>query len=145
MEVRQCDFCRMPYQSTGKRICGDCLLKLDEDFIEIREYLWEHDGAGIDEVIEATGVSRKSIMYLLKEERLLVGDESEPGRSILTCESCRRPIRTGRMCEACKNEVLSAIQESVGVVINKPKPRLEPEPAEEKSIKGIAKLQLKGR
>ena len=63
MEVRQCDFCRMPYQSTGKKICGDCLLKMDEDFILIREYLWENDRAGIDEVSEATGVTRKSILY----------------------------------------------------------------------------------
>ncbi|MCL2662296.1 MAG: flagellar protein [Oscillospiraceae bacterium] len=143
MEVKQCDFCRMPYQGTGNKICGDCLLKLDEDFIEIREYLWEHDRAGIDEVSEATGVSRKSIMYLLKEERLTVGDESEPGSGILTCESCKRPIRTGRMCAGCKNEVMSAMQESIGAVVSKPKRR--PEPVEEESFKGVAKLQLKGR
>ena len=143
MEVRQCDFCRMPYQSTGKKICGDCLLKLDEDFIEIREYLWEHDRAGIDEVIEATGVSRKSIIYLLKEERLIVGDENGPGRGILTCESCKKPIHTGRMCADCKKEVLFAIQESIGAVASKPKRR--PEPYEEESFKGVAKLQLKGR
>ena len=142
MEVRQCDFCRMPYQSTGKNICGECLLKLDEDFIEIREYLWDHNRAGIDEVIEATGVSRKTIMYLLKEERLIVGDENEPCKGILTCESCRRPISTGRMCTSCKTEVLSAIQESVGAVVSKPKRR--PEPAKEESFKGVAKLQLKG-
>jgi len=139
-EVRQCDFCRMPYQSTGKKICGECLIKLDEDFIEIREYLWEHDRAGIEEVSEATGVSRKTIMYLLKEERLIVGDEDGKGCGILTCESCRKPISTGRMCAGCKKEVLSAIQESVGVVS---KPRRRPEIAEEESLRGVAKLQLK--
>ena len=143
MEVRQCDFCRMPYQSTGKKICGDCLLKLDEDFILIREYLWDHDRAGIDEVSEATGVSRKSILYLLKEERLIVGDENgQGGGGILTCESCKRPISTGRMCAGCKKEVLSAIQDSVSSVS---RPRRRPEPAQEKSFKGVAKLQLKGR
>ena len=140
MEVRQCDFCRMPYQSTGKKICGDCLLKLDEDFIEIREYLWEHDRAGVEEVSEATGVSRKSILYLLKEERLIVGDENGQGCGILTCESCRKPINTGRMCADCKKEVLSAIQESVSTVS---RPRRRPEVMEEETIKGIAKLQLK--
>jgi len=131
----------MPYQSLGKKICGDCLLKLDEDFILIREYLWEHDRAGIEEVSEATGVSRKSIMYLLKEERLIVGDENGPG-GFLICESCRRPISTGRMCAACKKEVLSAIQESVGPVSM---PKRKPEIVEEQSIKGVAKLQLKGK
>jgi len=134
----------MPYQSAGKNICGDCLLKLDEDFIQIREYLWEHDRAGIDEVSEATGVSRKSILYLLKEERLIVGDENgNNGGGILTCESCRKPISTGRMCAGCKKEVLSAIQESIGAVSSRPKWR--PEPTTEKPFKGVAKLQLKGR
>jgi len=132
----------MPFQSAGKKICGDCLLKLDEDFIEIREYLWEHENAGIDEVAEETGVSRKSIMYLLKEERLTVGDESEPGSGILKCELCKKPIRTGRMCASCKTEVFSAMQDSIGAVASKPKRR--PEPVEEESLKGVAKLQLKG-
>ena len=141
MEIKQCDFCRMPFQSLGKRVCGDCLAKLDEDFIAIREYLYDHDGAGIEEVSEATGVTRKTILYLLKEERLLVGDENgNGGGGILTCESCKRPINTGRMCQDCKKEVLKVLHENVSVV-RKPKPK--PQEANEESIKGVAKLQLK--
>jgi len=142
MQVKQCEFCRVPFQSVGGRVCNDCLKKLDEDFILVREYLYEHDRAGIEEVCEATGVSRKNIMYLLKEERLIVGDDDGNSGSILTCESCRKPISTGRMCAGCKKEVLTAIQQSVGGVVSKPKqaPR---EPVEEESIKGVAKLQLK--
>jgi len=119
----------------------DCMLKLDEDFIEIREYLYEHDRAGIEEVSEATGVSRKSILYLLKEERLIVGDEHGRGCGILKCESCKKSISTGRMCESCKQEVFAAIQESVGAV-RKPK-RITQEMLEEESLRGVAKLQLK--
>ena len=96
MEVRQCDFCRAPYQSMGKKLCGDCLAQIDEDFISIREYLYDNDGAGIEEVHEATGVPRRTIMYLLKEERLIVGDENGKGCGFLTCESCKKPINTGR-------------------------------------------------
>jgi len=142
MEVRQCDFCRMPYQSVGNKICGDCLIKLDEDFILIREYLYEHDRANIEEVSEATGVSRKTIMFLLKEERLIVGDENGYSGGILKCESCKKPINTGRICVQCKEEVLSAIQESVSTV-RRPKQRKDE--IEEDSIRGVAKLQLKGR
>ena len=144
MEIKQCTFCRMPYQSTGSRICGDCAKKLDEDFICIREYLYEHDGAGIEEVHEATGVSRKSIFYLLKEERLIVGDENGCVNGILTCEACKKPISTGRLCASCKNEVLSAIQESVGPV-RRPKKMVVKEENEEVPFKGVAKLQLKKR
>jgi len=123
-------------------MCGDCLKKLDEDFILIREYLYEHDGAGIEEVSEATGVSRKSILYLLKEERLIVGDENGEANGYLKCESCKRPIHTGRMCAGCKNEVLSAIQQSVAAV-RKPKPMTVEQ--EEEALRGVAKLQLKGQ
>ena len=144
MEVRQCEFCRVPFQSHGNRLCIDCLAGLDKDFITIREYLYEHDGAGIDEVSEATGVPRKIILYLLKEERLLIGDENgSGGGGILICESCKKPINTGRICAGCKKEVLTAIQQSSGGVVSKPKQIPREEPEEEKSIKGVAKLQLK--
>jgi len=144
MEIKQCEFCRAPYQSTGNRLCGDCLLQLDEDFILIREYLYDNDGAGIEEVSEATGVTRKTIMYLLKEERLIVGDEKTGAGGILTCESCKKPISTGRICAGCKKEVLTAIQQSVGPV-SKPKRRQVIEETEEDPRSGMAKLQLKGR
>ena len=142
MGFKQCEFCRRPHKDMGKGVCAECLLQLDEDFIEIREYLYEHENAGIEEVSEATGVSRKSIFYLLKEERLLVGEESEQASGILKCESCKKPIRSGRMCVFCKKEVISALNESIGIV-RLPKP-VEDE-IEVKSTKGIAKLSTKKR
>jgi len=143
-KVRQCDFCRVPYQSHGNKLCAECLLELDQDFIKIREYLYDHEGAGIDEVSEATDVTRKTILHLLKEERLLVGDENGNANSLLTCESCKRPIHTGRMCVACKNEVMAAIQESIGPVTPVRRPKRYDEDNEIENFKGVAKLQLKG-
>ena len=139
MEIKQCDFCRAPFQTLGSKICGDCHTKIDEDFIKIREYLYDHDRANVEEVAEATGVSRKSIMYLLKEERLLVGEDDGAG-SILKCEICKKPINTGRMCVACKKEVFSAMQESIGATA--PPRRIKKEPEEDSGV-GVAKLQLK--
>jgi len=133
----------MPYQSYGKKICGDCLLKLDHDFFEVKEYLYENEGASIEEVSEGTGVSRKAIMYMLKEERLIVSDNKGDGGGILTCESCKKPINTGRMCASCKKAVLSAMQESVGTVSVVKRPRQRAAEMEPESIKGVAKLQVK--
>ena len=142
MQVRQCDFCRAPFQSVGNKICSDCLAQLDQDFIDIREYLYDHDGAGIEEVHEATGVPRKSIFHLLKEERLIVGDKNGDGCGLLMCESCRKPINTGRLCAGCKQEVMSAIQESYSPV---PRPKKKPASDDmmQDNIKGVAKLQVK--
>jgi len=117
-------------------------MKMDQDFILIREYLYDHDGAGIEEVSEATGVTRKTIMYLLKEERLLVGDENgNNGGGILKCEACKKPINTGRMCAGCKKEIASALNESVSAV-RLPK-KITRETEEEEERRGVAKLQLK--
>jgi len=137
----------MPYQSMGKKLCGDCLVRIDEDFCKIRDYLYDHENAGIEEVSEETGVSRKTIMHLLKEERLIVGDKKEGdfGGGILKCESCKKPINTGRICAGCKNEVLSAIQESVGAAAPIRRPKQNTNESEDESYKGVAKLQLKGR
>ena len=142
MGFKQCEFCRRPHKDMGKGVCVECLLKLDEDFIEIREYLYEHENANVEEVSEATGVSRKSIFYLLKEERLLVGEESENAGGILKCESCKKPIRTGRMCVFCKKEVITALNDSIRIS-RLPKPVEKDSP--EKSIKGLAKLDTKKR
>ena len=142
MQVRQCDFCRMPYQSYGNKICKDCLMQIDLDFFKVRDYLYEHEGAGIEEVADATGVSRKAIIYMLKEERLSVTDSNGGSGGYLTCESCKKPINSGRMCAGCKTEVLKALQPNAPAV--KPKPAPAPE-QEEVSIKGMAKLQLQGR
>jgi len=143
MDVKQCDFCRVPFQSYGKRVCGDCLIKLDTAWFMIRDYLYEHDRAGIEEVSYATGVSKKAIMYLLKEERLLVGDENGDVGGFLKCEACKKPINTGRMCGSCKKQIISEMNESVSA-ISIPKKK-EKEVEEEEAMDGVAKLSLKGR
>jgi len=144
MQVRQCDFCRVPYQSAGAKLCEDCLKKLDEDFILIREYLYEHDNAGIEEVSEETGVSRKTIMHLLKEERLIVGNEIDGGGGILKCEACKKPINTGKMCASCKKEIALEMQQSISAVVPLKKPKQPERTPETDNIKGVAKLQVKG-
>jgi len=133
----------MPYQTTGNKICRDCLIELDKDFIKIREYLYDNDGAGIEEVSEATGVSRKTILHLLKEERLIVGGDSSDGGGVLKCEACRKPINTGRMCAACKKEVMHAMQENVRAAAPVKRPKQRERTPEEDNIKGVAKLQVK--
>jgi len=113
---------------------------MDDDFIKIREYLYEHDNAGIEEVSQATGVDRKVIFFLLKEERLIVGDENGCVNNLLTCEACKKPISTGRMCASCKKTVINELNRSIYTA-----PPLKPikEEVEITNFKGVAKLQLK--
>jgi len=87
---------------------------MDEDFIVVRDYIYENKRADMDKVSEETGVSKHVIMYLLKEGRLIIEDLSDDGGGgLLLCEICRKPIRTGRMCDHCKDSLASTMQKSV--------------------------------
>ena len=62
----------------------------------------------------------KQIRQWIREERLSL---SVAGADGIVCETCGKPIRTGRFCEKCKNNMANALAES----IHKPEP---PQPQE---------------
>jgi len=113
---------------------------MDDEFIIVRDYIYEHKHSDMDKVSEDTGVSKHVIMYLLKEGRLIIEDISGGGGGLLVCEVCKKPINTGRMCKDCKDKFASKMQKNVGA----PKPK---EPAgggskkDEPPLRGSAKLK----
>ena len=111
MNIKQCAFCTKPFQTLGRKICPECSEKADKDFFTVRDYLYENKRAGIDEVVEETGVSMQIIKHLIKEGRF---DLIDAANVLLDCEVCKKPIRTGRMCKPCKDTVSSKMQESLG-------------------------------
>ena len=112
MNIVQCQFCKKPFQSLGRRICPACLEQIDRDFITVRDYIYEHKVTDMDTVSEETGVTKQIILYLLKEGRLIMEDENAEG-SLLKCEVCRKPISSGRMCKDCKDKVASTMQKNI--------------------------------
>jgi len=136
MNIIQCHFCKKPFQSLGGRICGNCLEKIDKDFITVRDYIYENKHADMDTVSEETGVSKQIIMHLLKEGRLIVDDPEDSG-GLLTCEVCKKPIRTGRMCKDCKDAVATTMQKSM---TRKP---FENQRSNSANLKATAKVQSK--
>lgn len=133
MDIIQCTFCKKPFQSIGRRICPACLEKTDKDFITVRDYIYDHKHANLDTVAEETGVSKQIIMHLLKEGRLIL--DSPDGGGILTCESCRKPINTGKLCKECAEKVSSRIQGNLDS--KRPGSGNSGDP----SLRGTAKLQ----
>jgi len=110
--IIQCSICKKPFQSYGGRICGNCLEKIDKDFIIVRDYIYDHKRADMDKVSEETGVPKQIIMHLLKEGRLVIDDPEGEG-GVLFCEVCKKPISTGRMCKDCKDKVASTMQKNI--------------------------------
>jgi predicted amidophosphoribosyltransferase len=134
VNIVQCTFCRKPFLSTGGRICSDCNEQIDRDFITVRDYIYEHKLSNIDKISEETEVSRQIIIHLLKEGRLII--EGEDGGGVLFCESCKKPINTGRLCAECMGKASSAMSKNVT-----PPSKPSAEIKQETNLKGAAKIK----
>ena len=112
MEVRVCKQCKRLFNYlSGPTICGACKDVLEEKFIKVKEYIRENPHAGINEVAEENNVTTGQIRRWIREERLAFSEESGVG---LDCESCGKLIRSGRMCQECKEKFLGTVDEMYG-------------------------------
>ena len=93
---------------------------LEEKFQEVKAFLEENPNSSVETVADELDVSVKQIRQWIREERLSL---SVAGADGIVCETCGKPIRTGRFCEKCKNNMANALAES----IHKPEP---PQPQE---------------
>ena len=105
MNVRNCRKCgRLFNYIAGYQMCPACKEGLEAKFQEVKEYVREHRGVGINEVSEACDVDPNMIRQWLREERLELAEDSG---IMLACESCGGLIRSGRYCEKCKNNLVN--------------------------------------
>ena len=103
MDVRNCKGCGKLFNYlSGPPLCPNCLKALDTKFSEVKEYIYEHPGAGIQEVSEENEVSIAQIKKWIREERLSFADDSPIG---VECEGCGKTIKTGRYCPLCKDKM----------------------------------------
>lgn len=117
MEIRNCKQCGRLFNYMGKTLCPECLKGKEDEFTIVKNYIRENPSSGIAEVSEATGTSVKQIRQWVREERLLLTEPSATAG--INCESCGRPIRTGRLCPSCKNQVSREL--ATAYVTEKPK------------------------
>lgn len=111
MNVRNCRKCgRVFNYIAGQTICLSCRDKLEGKFKEVKEYVSEHRGCGINEVAEECDVDTGQIRQWIREERLEFTEDSMIG---LACEICGASIRTGRYCEKCKAATLNGLNSVV--------------------------------
>ena len=104
MELKNCASCGRTFGSEfGESLCKKCRNEAYEnDFKQVREYLYDNPGADVNEVSEATGVERSKIMHYLREERIEIIEEDNP---FLKCSRCGKSIHSGKYCASCENEL----------------------------------------
>ncbi|AOY75639.1 TIGR03826 family flagellar region protein [Clostridium formicaceticum] len=110
MDLRNCANCGRAFAYAGSELCSRCDTTIEEDFKKVKDYLYDHPGANIIEVSEATGVSEKKILRFLREKRIEIKEEDN---LLLDCQRCGIAIRSGRFCDACTIELQKEFTEAV--------------------------------
>lgn len=137
MNIRNCRVCgRVFNYMSGAPVCQVCKENLEAKFQEVKEYIREHRGVGISEVAEACDVDPAQIRQWLKEDRLEVTEDSA---IFLNCESCGAPIRSGKFCEKCKDNMTKGFSE----VLKTGRPEPAPKPQKSGSDDGARMRFLK--
>lgn len=118
LNIILCKFCKRPFNSTGGRICPDCLKEIEIDLQKIKDYLYDNPGfLSVEELAAATEVSEETILYLIDEERLVfkLPDGREAGVSGFEreCSECGRPIPMGTICDNCKGALAASLMGTI--------------------------------
>ena len=121
MNVKNCRKCgRLFNYALGPMICPQCRDALEEKFKEVKKYIQDHPMCGIQEVSRECDVEVSQIQQWLREERLEFTSDSV---MVLNCESCGSPIRCGKFCDNCKNQLTNSLK---SVMPQKAKPVEQP-------------------
>lgn len=126
MEMKNCAHCgKMFTYIGGPPLCQACLKKMDEKFEEVKKYVYDNPGCGIQEVCEAMDVTSAQIRKWIREERLAFAESSDVA---INCEKCGKRILTGRYCDNCKREVMNQLGNAGRrPEVNKPEVKKKPE------------------
>jgi len=107
METKACRRCRRLFQYIGGDMyCPICKDELENLFKEVKQYIYEHKNCTIPEVIKATGCKEANIEKWVREERLILNENT--GITFF-CEKCGAQIFSGRMCAKCKAETANML------------------------------------
>lgn len=105
-QLKNCPNCGKLFLKTGNiRLCGDCMLKQQQEEEEILTYVRDHPKSSISKISEALDVKESVIMRMIREGRFLTtGIDIE-----YPCDNCKKLITRGRVCEECAKEIEASV------------------------------------
>ncbi|MBR6360036.1 MAG: flagellar protein [Lachnospiraceae bacterium] len=131
MELKNCASCgKMFSYIGGPPVCQACQKKMDEKFSDVKQYVYDHPGCGIQDVCEDMEVTQAQVKKWIREERLTFAESSDLA---LNCEKCGRRILTGRFCKECKASMIN----DMGGLYKKPEPVKVEKPKSENKMRFI--------
>ena len=99
-KLKNCSYCGKVFVSShGEKVCPNCMLEQEEKEREIVEYVREHQGCSMADVMKDLSIGYKLAWHTLTE-----GSFSNIKSSMnvsYSCQSCGKPIRSGTYCSEC--------------------------------------------
>ena len=86
----------------GEYKCEECGEIYYDDYGKIKKYMENNKGATIQEIVQATGVSRRSIKELLSNCKLEI---VQPSNAYIKCNVCGAMLTCGSICNRCGNNM----------------------------------------
>ena len=95
-------------QTHGEKLCRECSIQEEEKQREIMDYIHDHQGCSITEVMENLNVSKKLVNNMINKG--FFGNLRRSSSSY-TCQSCGKPINVGNTyCRECLKRLRSEIK-----------------------------------
>jgi len=109
MEIRPCRDCRRLFNYlSGIQLCPDCRERQEDKFQEVRCFLDEHPGAGVQQIAECCAADEIQVVQWIRDGRLNLVNDLDP---FVRCEHCGEVIKSGRYCERCRREFLVELRQ----------------------------------
>ncbi len=100
-----CKNCGKTFLKVGARsTCSECTEQEENDFLKVKDYLYEFPNSAVDEVAEQTDISRERILEWVKEGRI----EAKGMAVSYPCSICGKPIHSGKICMKCQKDIGAA-------------------------------------
>ena len=92
-------------QTHAEKLCRECTIQEEEKQREIMDYIHDHQGCSITDVIENLNVSKKLINSMINKGFF---GNLKRSRASYTCQSCGKPINVGNTyCRDCLKRLRS--------------------------------------
>lgn len=108
MRMRVCKRCG-DMMSLQNDLCSECDYKMHEVFLQVKEYLREHEGADAIQIATELSLDEADVLYLVDNHWLEREEQTPQGAA--RCMVCGRRADEGeRMCKACKSSTQRSLE-----------------------------------
>lgn len=105
--IKYCKRCKKLINSLTD-FCYDCYLEEEKDEIKVASFVRDiKNNVTLDEIYEATGVKKSTIMKMIKSRRLIPNNVEIH----YPCDMCGKTIVSGNLCGKCLVEITTNSKE----------------------------------